>query len=170
MPARTLSLQILLRKRLGVLLALCAASAVIACAGSIQEDEYVALPTSSFAGLKAGMACSAVFVAGRSLEDVLVDELSGLPAAAAGAADPEIDRVSRSVSVAYGADSLRVAVYRPGRGCTILPPGAGPELVRAIPNPEIDRSTRATALQPVAREHRPDVERRACRSSQGGVR
>ena len=145
MPARALSLQILLRKRLGALLALCAASAVIACAGSIQEDEYVALSTSSFAGLKAGMACSAVFVAGRSLEDVLVDELSGLPAAAAAAADPEIDRVSRSVSVAYGADSLRVAVYRPGRGCTILPPGAGPELVRAIPNPEIDRSTRATA-------------------------
>jgi CubicO group peptidase (beta-lactamase class C family) len=36
-------------------------------------------------------------------------------------------------------------VYRPGRGCTILPPGAGPELVRAIPNPEIDRPTLATA-------------------------
>jgi CubicO group peptidase (beta-lactamase class C family) len=145
MPARALSLQILRTKRIAALMASCAASAVMACGGSIQEDEYVALPPSSFAGLKAGMACSAVFVAGRSLEDVLLDELSGLPAAAAGAADPEIDGVSRSVSVAYGADSPRVAVYRPGRGCTILPPGAGPEQVRAIPNPEIDRSARATA-------------------------
>ena len=128
-------------KRAAVILVSCTMAALAACGGSTQEDEYLALPASSFAGLKAGMACSAVFVAGRSLEDVLLDELGGLPAAAAGTADPIVDRASRSVSVAYDADTPpRVAVHRAGRGCTILPPHAGPEKGRTIPNPEIERS------------------------------
>jgi hypothetical protein len=59
------------------------ASAWFGCGGPRQEDEYLAMPASSFAGLKAGLTCSAVFVAGRALEDVKVDELGGLPAAAA---------------------------------------------------------------------------------------
>ncbi len=65
------------------LLAFCVASAWFGCGGPRQEDEYLAMPASSFAGLKAGLTCSAVFVAGRALEDVKVDELGGLPAAAA---------------------------------------------------------------------------------------
>lgn len=111
------------------------------CGGPRQEDEYLVLPASSFAGLKAGMACSAVFVAGRALEDVKVDELGGLPAAAAGAGDPVVDRVNRSVSVAYGAAQVpRVAVHREGRGCTMLPAGARVEQAQAVPNPEVRRS------------------------------
>jgi hypothetical protein len=85
------------------------------CAGPDQEDEYVALPASSFGGLKAGLACSATFVAGRTLPDVIADELGGLPKAAAGTRDPVVDPASRSVRVAYAPDAPpRVAVYRPG--------------------------------------------------------
>ncbi|MCA9511902.1 MAG: serine hydrolase [Myxococcales bacterium] len=111
------------------------------CGGSEQEEEYARLPASSFAGLKAGMACSAVFVAHRALDDVVADELAGLPAAAAGAGDPVVDREGRFVSVSYGStEPPRVAVHREGRGCTILPPGARPEAVARIPNPAIERS------------------------------
>jgi len=129
-------------KHATAMLTWCMAAVAAGCGGgSSQEDEYAALPASSFAGLKAGMACSAIFVAGRSLDDVLVDELGGLPAAAAGAGDPVIDRVGRRVSVAYDpGEPPRVAVYRDGRGCTILPPRAAPEEVEAIPNPAIQRS------------------------------
>lgn len=85
----------------------------------------MALPPASFAGLKAGMACSAVFVAGRALEDVLVEELRGLPEGAARAGDPSVDRAARAVRVAFAPDQPpRLAVFRPGRGCTILAPGA----------------------------------------------
>jgi CubicO group peptidase (beta-lactamase class C family) len=139
---RIASLRDLGLKRAAVMLALWATGASMGCGGSGQEGEYVALPASSFAGLKAGMACSATFVGGRPLEGVLVDELGGLPAAARGAGDPVVDRARRSVSVAYDPhEPPRVAVHRPGRGCTTLPPGAGPELVTALPNPEIERSS-----------------------------
>lgn len=126
-------------------LLLLAAVAVAGCSsGSSQEDEYVTLPGSSFAGLKAGMACSAVFVAGRSLGEVLVDELGGLPEAAARAADPVVDRVSQSVAVAHAAGAPpRLAVHRTGRGCTVLPPHAGLDQALTLPNPEIERSAAA---------------------------
>jgi CubicO group peptidase (beta-lactamase class C family) len=127
--------------RAAILLAFYAIGASLGCAGPSQEDEYLALPVSSFAGMKAGTACSAVFVAGRALADVKVDELGGLPAVADGAGDPVVDRTNRSVSVAYeAAKPPRIAVYREGRGCTTLPPGAGVAQARAAPNPEVARS------------------------------
>jgi CubicO group peptidase (beta-lactamase class C family) len=83
------------------------------------------LPPSFYAGWKATITCSAIFVAGRTFEDVLRDELGGMVPAAASIADPVVDPDTRSVSVAYAADEPpRLAVYRKGLGCTNLPPGA----------------------------------------------
>jgi len=140
MATLTLRSSVLGARYFGAALLSLAMVALAGCSGSTQEEEYVTLPGSSFAGLKAGMACSAIFIAGRSLEDVLADELGGLPSAAVRAADPVVDRVNRSVAVAYGAGAPpRLAVYRPGRGCTVLPPHAGLEQARSIPNPKIER-------------------------------
>lgn len=120
------------------LLGLGAAGAWLGCGGSVQEGEYLELPASSFAGLKAGMTCSAVFVAGRAPADVVVDELGGLPERAALAGPPEVDRTGRAVRVAGdAAQPPRVAVYREGWGCTILPPGATAEQVPALPDFEL---------------------------------
>jgi len=111
------------------------------CGGSTQVDEYLQLPPSSFAGLKAGIACSAVFVAKRPLQEVIADELAGMPTAAGATAAPVVDPATQSVSVGYSAEAPpRVAVHRSGRGCTILPPGATPERAADLPNPEITRS------------------------------
>jgi CubicO group peptidase (beta-lactamase class C family) len=116
------------------LLCLGAAGGWFGCGGSVQEGEYLELPASSFAGLKAGMTCSAVFVAGRARADVLVDELGGLPERAALAGPPEVDRAGRAARVAWdAAEPPRLAVYREGWGCTTLPPGAGVEQARALP-------------------------------------
>ncbi len=107
--------------------------AAAACGGgSQQEDEYLALPPSSFAGMKAGMTCSAVFVSGRTLKQVLAHELSGLPDGANATADPVVDR--GSVRVTFAPDEPpRIAVFRPGAGCTVLAPGATLEDARRLP-------------------------------------
>jgi len=89
---------------------------------------------SLLAGNKAGITCSAVYLAGRALADVRVDELGGMTPAAYAVADPELDVASRSASVRYAADQPpRIAVYRDGLGCTTLPPGATLADAAALP-------------------------------------
>jgi CubicO group peptidase (beta-lactamase class C family) len=77
-----------------------------------------------YAGWKATIVCSAVFVAGRPLEQVLVDELGGQPPDTARVAEAEVDPATRSVAVPYApGQPPRLAVFREGMGCTNLPPG-----------------------------------------------
>jgi CubicO group peptidase (beta-lactamase class C family) len=105
------------------------------------------LPVLSFgAGLKAGHMCSAVFVAGRSPDAVLMDEFGNLDPRLRLVPDPIVDRESRSVAVPLLFGSMtRRAAYREGVGCTVLPPGSslqdGATLPRVkIPKPPGDPS------------------------------
>lgn len=89
---------------------------------------------SLLAGQKALATCSALFVAGRPLEAVLEDELSGMAPAAKALPDPIVDAVRRRVEVRYAEGTPpRLAVHRPGFGCTQLPPGAGDAEIEALP-------------------------------------
>lgn len=118
-----------------LLLGVACACVALGCGGATQEEAYLELPPETFAGLKAGMTCSATFVAGRALSDILVDELGGLPPAAAATEEPVVDRATRSVRVGYAPDQPpRLAVYRPGLGCTTLAAGATLEDARALPS------------------------------------
>lgn len=134
--------------RLSAVAFACFVSAVLSgCGGAPgQQEQYAALPALNFAGLKAGMACSAIFVSGRPLDKVMADELDGLLAGAAMTENPIADLENMNVQVRYDLNELpRVAVYRPGRGCTILPPGASADKVATLPNPEIGRKAIATS-------------------------
>jgi CubicO group peptidase (beta-lactamase class C family) len=80
---------------------------------------------STLAGQKAGIACSAAYVAGRDLAAIVADELGGMTPAASRIADPELDTATRSTSVRFSEEHPpRIAVFREGLGCTGLPPGA----------------------------------------------
>jgi CubicO group peptidase (beta-lactamase class C family) len=90
---------------------------------------------SIYAGWKATITCSAMFVAKRNLEDVLRDELGGMVPEAAAIPDPIVDANTRTVRVTYAADKPpRLAVYREGLGCTNLPPGASLRDAAELPN------------------------------------
>jgi CubicO group peptidase (beta-lactamase class C family) len=94
------------------------------------------LDASLLAGQKAGLACSAVFLAKRPLASVVGEELRGLGPEADALPDPVVDETARSVSVRYAAQGApRVAVYREGWGCTTLPPGAAPGDLPALRAP-----------------------------------
>ena len=91
------------------------------------------------AGYWAGMMCSAVFIAGRSPEDVIREELDGLAVPGDGSvAPPVVDRIARAVTVAYvGSEIPRMAVFREGWGSVLLPPGSTLDDVNALPNAQV---------------------------------
>jgi CubicO group peptidase (beta-lactamase class C family) len=92
------------------------------------------LSPSSYAGWRATMTCSAVFVAGRDLESVLADELAGMPLKSYELPAPQIDDANRAALNAYAAGQPpRLSVYRPGMGCTNMPPGATAADVPSLP-------------------------------------
>ena len=88
------------------------------------------------AGYWAGIMCSAVFMAGRSPEDVIREELDGLAVPGDGSvASPVIDHNAHAVTVAYaGSETPRIAVFREGWGSVLLPPGSTLDDVKALPN------------------------------------
>ena len=92
---------------------------------------------SQAAGYKAMITCSAVFVAGRPLEEIYSYEFSGLSdedALALELPDPEIDRRSRSVAVAYSPQMPpRRSAFRQGMGCTQMPPGTTTKDIPTLP-------------------------------------
>ncbi|MFM1921702.1 MAG: hypothetical protein RLZZ303_3336 [Candidatus Hydrogenedentota bacterium] len=98
------------------------------------------------AGFKAAFTCSAVFHAGRTLDEILADELGGLEPVLA-LPDPVIDREDKSVSVTYDPNlPPRVAVFIDGLGTVVLLPGASaadaPKLpLEQLPRPMGDAST-----------------------------
>ncbi len=99
------------------------------------------------AGMKAGAACSAVFVAGRPLAAVLEDELGGLPAGVYALPDPALFPETEHVEVAFAEGAPpRIAVHRAGFGCTTLPPGASRADAAALPHFPLPPAGAASAL------------------------
>lgn len=84
------------------------------------------------AGYKAQFVCSGTFNAGKDIEAIRADELTGiypevepiLPMVG----EPEIDHEGYKVRVNYAEDMPpRIAAWQPGRGCVALPPGTSVE-------------------------------------------
>jgi CubicO group peptidase (beta-lactamase class C family) len=104
------------------------------------------IPAELAAGFKAGFTCSAVFHAGRTLEQVLEEELGGLDQIK-GVPDPTVDYETKSVTCAYSEEKpARLAVFIDNLGTVLLAPGATPadaDALRkvAIPMPEGDPAT-----------------------------
>lgn len=88
------------------------------------REAATGFPPELSAGYKAGIVASGIFTAGRSLEDILRDELGGDPRAA-GSGDPVIDEENKAVTVSYeGSDVPRLAVHLDGFGTVLMPIGA----------------------------------------------
>lgn len=76
------------------------------------------------AGFSAGFVCSGVFQAGRSVEQIMLEELGGLPDVAA-LPTPVVDRENKVVTVAYEEGKPpRVAVFVEDLGTVIMPVGS----------------------------------------------
>lgn len=97
------------------------------------------LPILSYgAGLKAGHMCSAAFVAGRSPDAALREELGNVDPRLRYVPDPVVDPATQSATVRMFLGLIeRRAVYRDCFGCTLLPPGADLDDVAAIPSAEL---------------------------------
>jgi CubicO group peptidase (beta-lactamase class C family) len=72
------------------------------------------------AGYNALFTCSAHFIAGRPLEDIKKVELADTQAL--NLADPVINELLQIVSVNMEEGMIRIAAFRLGMGCTLLPP------------------------------------------------
>lgn len=94
------------------------------------------------AGYKAGFVCSALFNAGKSMEQIMEHELSGIYPVVADivASLPfTVEQEARRVSVPWDETMPpRIAQWRPHLGCVDLPVGAGPEAAAAIPGVTIE--------------------------------
>lgn len=107
------------------------------------------------AGWEAAFTCSGIFVAGQTQAELDQNELAGiypdyqrdfdsLPGAVA-------DPLQKTVSVAYADDMPpRLAAFRPGFGCTLLPIGAGTDAIAFLPRfsgwPAASGQDRASAI------------------------
>ncbi len=90
------------------------------------------------AGFRALFTCSAHFIMGRSLEDILSVELADTTTLALPA--PVIDPVSGLVRAGDGTGRQVTAVHRASLGCTVLPPDWSASEIPFLPNIRIDRS------------------------------
>jgi len=136
------------------------AALLFAASAAAQETNPLAQRQASLAaGYKAGFICSGVFNAGRSPAAIEADELTGVypdfRAPLAALPPAEIDPARGVVAVRWAQDMPpRLAVWRPGQGCTQLPIGAaapqetltvapGPAGPSPLPWPQGDRLRRA---------------------------
>jgi CubicO group peptidase (beta-lactamase class C family) len=136
------------RRRLPALLAVISLACIRTPLPAVYEEPAI------LAGWKAGAACSALFVAGRPLPAVLADELGGLPPGAVALPDPVPDAAGRLVEVSYAVgEPPRIAVFREGFGCTLLPVGAGRAEAAALPpHPAPPPRSRPARAWPEARD------------------
>ena len=110
-----------------------------AALASAQEGGTTEVTQSALAaGWKATFTCSGLFVAGQTLPEIDSNELSGIYPDYRGSFDAlpaaTIDTDRKLVSVAYApGEPPRMAVWRPGFGCTQLPVGAGEEALAYLP-------------------------------------
>lgn len=91
------------------------------------------------AGFKAGFTCSAVFHAGRTLEQIKQDELAGADPGLNELPDPVIHHDTKSVTCAYAEDKPpRLAVFIDGWGTVLMPPGSSLDDANKLPHKSIE--------------------------------
>jgi CubicO group peptidase (beta-lactamase class C family) len=132
------------------------ALALMAMPSFAQEGGNTDLMDKSLAaGWKASFVCSDTFVAGMDLETIEDNDLDGIYTDYRRAfnqlPDAKIDFNEQTVSVQYDRSMPpRMAVYRPGFGCTQLPPGADEIMIGYLPRfaawPEVTGEDRGSAI------------------------
>lgn len=109
------------------LLAIGAAGAVVLIGAGVQADRFARIG----AGYKAKVACSEIFLAGRSADDIVAREFEGINpmmSKIAVKADIENKKASAAGPLGFGRAN---AVYREGYGCTLANAGR----LRPLPEP-----------------------------------
>jgi CubicO group peptidase (beta-lactamase class C family) len=96
------------------------------------SDPYIA------AGFRALFTCSAHFIMGRPLPDILAVELADTEAL--GLPEPVVDEARSLVRAGDGTGRLVTAVHRETMGCTVLPPDWTDAQIPFLPNIRVDRS------------------------------
>ena len=94
-------------------------------------DPYIA------AGFRALFTCSAHFIMGRPLEDIVAVELADTHALEL--PEPVIDQARGLVRAGDGTGRMVTAAHRPAMGCTVLPPVWTDTHIPYLPNVHIDR-------------------------------
>lgn len=110
-------------------------SGAVAQSPSVTDETFAA----HVAGYKAAFTCSATFNAGQSTAEIEENELTGIypdyRATLAQLPKARIDEANKSVSVRYSPSSPpRIAVWRPGMGCTQLAPGSDISAAKFLPS------------------------------------
>ena len=107
------------------------------------------------AGYKALFTCSGYFSAGQTLAEIEANELDGIYVdyrpLMEEVSGPQINEEARTVQVAFDPYlPARVAVWRPGIGCSTLPIGASADMTAWLPSftnmPSLDEPDNSTAL------------------------
>lgn len=106
------------------------------------------------AGYKALFTCSGTFVANQQLAVIEANELDGIYTdyrpLMAGLSDANIDERNRRVAVRFDrALPPRIAQWRNGVGCSLLPIGARPNAAQYLPRFSQPRSARKTDQSPI---------------------
>lgn len=92
---------------------------------------------------QAAFICSSVFIAGRTVQDVLMEEIPYSDGDGPGVSrlyyEPRVYVRDRYVSVRFSEyEEPRIAAYREGMGCTVLPKGKGKEFIAELPMIKMD--------------------------------
>ena len=98
--------------------------AVVALSAAIGVLIYGARLVAIGAAYKAKVICSGMFVSHREIRSLLDTDASADDLAVLRHIDVRVDRNSRAVTAEFFGLIGRTAVYRPGLGCAIIPPGA----------------------------------------------
>ena len=106
------------------------------------------------AGYKALFTCSATFLADQPLAVLEANELDGIYTdyrpLMGGLSDANINQRNRRVTVRFDQDlPPRIAQWRTGMGCSLLPIGAGPAAAASIPRFTGSRSERRVDQSPI---------------------
>ena len=121
-----------------VLSALIAALVLPTMANAQEGGDTEIMKQALAAGYKALFTCSATFTAGQSKTNIEVNELSGIYTDYRDAMRPlseaKVSDRNRSVAVRYAkGEPPRIAVWRTGFGCSLLPIGADPTAADWLP-------------------------------------
>lgn len=119
--------------------ALCFALSSAPYASAQEGGDTAEMKSLLAAGYKAAFVCSATFNAGKSRDAIETNELTGIypdyREEFAKLSRDRIDTTRKTVSVRYSRSAPpRIAAWRPGMGCSLLPPGADISAISYLPS------------------------------------
>ena len=121
-------------------------STALLSGGAVHAQEVSLQDKALAAGYKAMFTCSAVFNGGKTPEQIAADELDNIYSdyvtAITAVGEPEIDAVSKTVSVSFAKNTPpRHSVWREHLGCTALPQVAAKSAAKHLPRVKLKTKT-----------------------------